>query len=236
MNIHVNGREISWLDDSENIAYVERTSKTRFIHRFSLNIYNAIDDTNMKIFETDEILRNLRVTQKGHIWINELDGTNEYLFNRKGKRLREYYNEKVLVFDHDLNLVRMNIDGSNREMIQSRGWRGELSGDERYIIYNFNGYLHKYTISTNGKNRLVWGNNGIWSPDDNYIIYEVTNEDGHSIHGSDLYIINSDGFNVKQLTFTAEIQEGNPSISPDGKKIAFTCYKTNAVYIADIEF
>ena len=52
-----------------------------------------------------------------------------------------------------------------------------------------------------------------WSPDGNQIVF---------VHNGDIWSIDAEGTNLTQLTNTAEIYEGTPCFSPDGKKIAYT--------------
>ncbi len=54
-------------------------------------------------------------------------------------------------------------------------------------------------------------------------------------YGSDIWIANNNGTNVKRLTSTAAV-ETNPYFSPDGKWIAFTSnrFGSNAVYIVSV--
>jgi Tol biopolymer transport system component len=60
-----------------------------------------------------------------------------------------------------------------------------------------------------------------WSPDGEWIVYQVTEDDGYEITASDLYAGRIDGSATVRLTDTSEALEMNPSWSPDGARIAF---------------
>ncbi len=60
-----------------------------------------------------------------------------------------------------------------------------------------------------------------WSPDSEWVVYQVTEDDGHVITASDLYASRVDGSATVRLTDTSEAFEMNPSWSPDGSRIAF---------------
>ncbi|MHA1211301.1 MAG: beta-propeller fold lactonase family protein [Candidatus Heimdallarchaeota archaeon] len=53
------------------------------------------------------------------------------------------------------------------------------------------------------------------------------------IHNSDIYIMNSDGFNTVNVTNTNDIAEMNPKISFDGKKILFQILEDSNIYLID---
>mgnify|MGYP003631376134 FL=1 len=55
-------------------------------------------------------------------------------------------------------------------------------------------------------------------------------------YGSDVWIANTNGTNLKRLTSTAAVEQ-NPYFSPDGKWIAFTSnrFGSNAVYVVSVE-
>ncbi|WP_347924833.1 PDZ domain-containing protein [Pontimicrobium sp. SW4] len=55
-------------------------------------------------------------------------------------------------------------------------------------------------------------------------------------YGSDIWIANINGTNVKRLTSTAAVEQ-NPYFSPDGKWVAFTSnrFGSNAVYVVSVE-
>ena len=75
----------------------------------------------------------------------------------------------------------------------------------------------KYLIWTSNLNggELTQLREGIypqWSPDGTKIIFE---------HKKEIWLINSDGTNLMQLTNTSDIYEGKPSFSGDGNKIVY---------------
>ena len=61
---------------------------------------------------------------------------------------------------------------------------------------------------------LRWEANPGWSPDGKKLAY-------HEGDIGDMYIVDADGSNFRQLTATAEIREFGPMWSPDGKTIAY---------------
>jgi Tol biopolymer transport system component len=73
-----------------------------------------------------------------------------------------------------------------------------------------------------------------WAPDSQYLIYMITQDDGHQLLASDLYVIRCDGREKTQLTFTDDKLEMNPSWSAGGKKIAFDVMHEGAIYVLEI--
>ena len=62
-----------------------------------------------------------------------------------------------------------------------------------------------------------------WSPDGTRIVF---------VRGFDLWIMNADGSNAVQRTFTQDAD--NPAWSPDGTRIAFTNYSYNSVFLMNL--
>ncbi|HKR66429.1 MAG TPA: S9 family peptidase [Thermoanaerobaculia bacterium] len=76
-----------------------------------------------------------------------------------------------------------------------------------------------------------------WSPDGTRIAYVLTKADlDRSAYDSDVWIVNADGTNDRQLTRAAS-SETHPQWSPDGKQLAFLSDRSgrNAIYIINVD-
>ena len=81
--------------------------------------------------------------------------------------------------------------------------------------------LYIYMRSTKTLRHIGPGTAPAWSPDSARVAYEVTEDDGHAIVASELYIYDLAHDRVAQLTTTDRIVERRPSFSPDGTSLAF---------------
>ncbi len=79
------------------------------------------------------------------------------------------------------------------------------------------------------------GYNPKWSADSKSLVYMITEDDGHTYTASDIFIINTDGTNKRNLTNTNDSIEMNPSISPDGKTIVYEAFDDGSIYLKNIE-
>lgn len=80
------------------------------------------------------------------------------------------------------------------------------------------------------------GERPVWSPDGNWIAFMVTEDDGHYMLGSDIYLVRPDGSQRTNLTRSPNLMEMNPNWSPDGAFIAYDEETTHAVYVARLEW
>lgn len=81
--------------------------------------------------------------------------------------------------------------------------------------------LHVYTRSTGVLRHVGPGTAPAWSPDSKRLVFEVTEDDGHAIVASDLYLYDVAADRVSVLTATDHAIERRPSISPDGARLAY---------------
>jgi Tol biopolymer transport system component len=93
-----------------------------------------------------------------------------------------------------------------------------------------------YVMNING-NELVdlgEGHRPQWAPDSQYLVYMITEDDGHQYLSSGIYSIKIDGTEKVRLTSTDNKLEMNPSWSPDGNKIAFDVMGEGAIYVIEL--
>jgi Tol biopolymer transport system component len=80
--------------------------------------------------------------------------------------------------------------------------------------------IHVVDVATGQVTHVGRGTAPAWSADGSWLIFERTEDDGHTIVASDLWTWRP-GRGAAQLTDTDDLVERRPSISPDGLTIAF---------------
>ncbi|MGN6110981.1 MAG: TolB family protein [Kofleriaceae bacterium] len=81
--------------------------------------------------------------------------------------------------------------------------------------------LHLYVRSTGALVHIGAGTHPAWSPDSRRVVFEVTEDDGHDVVASDLYLYDVATDRVSTLTATERTIERRPSFAPSGASIAF---------------
>jgi len=79
------------------------------------------------------------------------------------------------------------------------------------------------------------GTSPSFSPDGNQVVFQ--SDMGNAQGNFDLYIINSDGKNLRKLLDTPEVNDGNPRFSPDGSQLLFISERagTSELYIYNLD-
>jgi len=94
--------------------------------------------------------------------------------------------------------------------------------------------LYIYTRSTGSLVHVGRGTAPAWSPDSKRLAFERTEDDGHDILASDIYIYEVASARTAAVTATDRITERRPSFSPDGASIAYDDGE-GAVYVGRLE-
>jgi Tol biopolymer transport system component len=94
--------------------------------------------------------------------------------------------------------------------------------------------LYLYIRSTGTLRYIGPGTAPAWSPDSTRLAYEVTEDDGHAIVASDLYLYDVAADHAAPITATDRIVERRPSFSPDGSQIAFDD-NTGGIFVGRLE-
>ncbi len=126
---------------------------------------------------------------------------------------RTLYADNQIRVDRPDSPTPAKLEGTILNLVQSPDGRKiafELLGGDLLVA------------DVDGSNRIALGrgHRPAWSPDSRWIVFMVTEEDGHRITGSELAVAGLDG-RVDPLTHTAEIHEMNPSWSPTGDLVTY---------------
>lgn len=116
------------------------------------------------------------------------------------------------------------------------------SGKRRRYQWDFDPYMAIFEANTDGTGlkRLTDGKGyhaeGAYSPDGKSIVFCSNRDDEKSLQ---LYIMDSDGKNVRKLTNAPNCYNGGPFFSPDGKKVIFRSDRQKKdqlqLYVIDID-
>lgn len=230
---HAAGFGYEWSNDSRSI--LTRVAKFEGVKR-----YNAV-----KLFDVSEKTAKILSDYNSNMpdmpkW--SADNSSIFFYN-KGK-LEVYSSGKSTLSKNnpDNKEVFLNIDkiitGNiiKQEVTTLEPLKGQqylnlrLSPDRTKIVFEvYGGNLYIMNSDGSELTELGKGYRASWSPDSKYVVYMVTEDDGHQYTSSDLFIASADGSIKQQLTFSAEL-EMDPDWSPDGTRIIYTDDKEGAVF------
>lgn len=146
-----------------------------------------------------------------------------------------------------MDVIAANLDGSNpRQLTTERGYDAEcsFSPDGREIVFasDRDGNPDLYIMNADGSNlrRLTkkpgYDGGPFFSPDGTKVIYR---SDRHLNDRLQVFIINTDGTNERQLTRDCDVVNWAPYFLPDGKSFVFTTslhgHHNYEVYLMNID-
>jgi Tol biopolymer transport system component len=111
----------------------------------------------------------------------------------------------------------------------------EVSPDgDRVVFQGLTTGIYVYTRSTGSLVHLGAGTSPSWSPDGSRLVFELTEDDGHELSASDIYMYDLAASRMHRLTSTQSVIERRPSFSSDGTRIAFDD-NTGGIYVGRLE-
>ncbi|MBU4560954.1 tetratricopeptide repeat protein [bacterium] len=181
----------------------------------------------------------------GEIWVVDSDGTN----NRRLVKLDEYascsgplnwiLNSSKIIFDADTHIYIIGVDGTGRKILKeniTESCKTYLSSDGKKIAfqdnYEFEQKSNLWVMDANGQNvkclteNLKNREHGVfdvsWLSKTNKLIYTYGYIMGTVTFGGDLWLVNYDGTEKKELVKTYDVTSF--ASSPDGKRIIYVRY------------
>ena len=113
----------------------------------------------------------------------------------------------------------------------------EVSPDGRKLSFEiYGGNLFVMNIDGTDLVDLGKANRAKWSPDSQYVIAMVADDNGYEYTRSDIVALSVDGTQRVNLTETTDLLATNPDWSPTGNKIAFDNPKDGNIYVLSIEY
>jgi Tol biopolymer transport system component len=93
-----------------------------------------------------------------------------------------------------------------------------------------------FTVNTDGSGltNLGRGYRPQWSPDGEYLVYMISEDDGYNYTASDIYAVRYDGTGGVQLTDDVNRLFMNPAWSPDGSRIVMHEMNNGEIYLLEI--
>jgi Tol biopolymer transport system component len=234
------GFAFKWSSDSKSIL-------TRVAKYENLKRYNAV-----KIFENEsgeaKVLTDYKtimpylpdwVNDDAEVFLPTKDGVEVYSTGKLAKtnmlaaELSCYLKNDKIVVRNFLTGVEQTISPIENVNIINL----ITSPDKNRLAFEVvGGNLYSMNIDGSNLTDLGKGNRPRWSFDSRKIIYMIAEDDGHTFTASDIFCINADGTQKKNLTNTDDLIELNPCFAPDGKSFVFDVYNDGSIYLMNIEY
>ncbi len=152
--------------------------------------------------------------------------TEKNLVNLEGIQTRDSSAQNKFVWSEE-NEIWFALDGEKKQITHGEDmfYNPVLSPDSKWIVYEgLSTGLYVYNVANQQHTKLGAGNHPSWTPDSQSILFDVSQDNGHEILGSQIYMVTlQDSKWTDHVNLTRDIVQKaqNPSVSPDGKKVAF---------------
>ncbi len=146
--------------------------------------------------------------------------------------------QTVFVEDGKLQL-RNTGSTSSRTLFEEMGivTSYALSPDGETVVFSTSGqYLWIAEIADSKPQSLGKGLDPDWDPTGTWFTYMLTEDDGHSMLNSEIYIMASDGSQKINVTNTSQQVEMHPRWSPDGSWIVYDTESQGQLFIQQLEW
>jgi len=169
--------------------------------------------------------------------------------SHKGKKLKKSSARKAvqpIVKTNANQLLKQMVDEPQKVASQVKGleslsgyilFNPVLSPKGDQIVFQVGKGKGMFVCNADGSNLRSLGKGGraTWMPDGKFIVVTMTEDDGHTITKSELIVINVATGDQTKLLSSDKLIAYNPTISPNGKKIAFEDFTDGTIYVMDIQ-
>jgi Tol biopolymer transport system component len=233
------GYGFKWSSDSKSI--LSRVARYDGPRRF-----NSLKIFNVESGETEQISEELTNMPYLPEWI---PGNDRVILPQKdgikifqtGKEPFFLENESsIVVYSLHNKIVVKNTETSSEKVIEPLPGKQylnvSLSPDKSKIVFEeYGGNMFVVNIDGTNLTDLGIGYNPQWLYDNQHIIYMITEDDGHKYTASDIFMISINDLSRRNLTNTTEVIELNPSVSPNGKTLAYESFTDGAIYLMNLD-
>ena len=190
----------------------------------SIIAYNIFNSDKIVFIENETYLPGIPVwgADDGFIYMN--GGDQLKLISSKDQS-DERNISGFVVYAARNSIIQHNLENGNKKILfKGEGYILNLrqSPDGKKVVYEIaGGDLWVLDIETFEKTKLGIGHEPSWNPNSDKIAYMVTEDNGHVIISSEIFVINADGTGKINLTQTSDQLEMRPDWHPDGKWIIY---------------
>lgn len=233
------GFAMKWSNDSKSI--LSRVAKYEDAKRLNaVKVFNVDVNESIQLTEYRTRMEYLPEWSDGDSKvILPTKESYETFSSGKPKLLYKNNNGKNVLLKYDKIVTQ---DLTNNDFQNIKPFEGaqyinlSISPDKNKVVFKVvGGNMYVMNLDGTGLTDLGQGNQPRWSFDSKKIIYIIAEDDGQEYTASDIYVINTDGTNKRNLTNTKDLIEMNPALSPNGKTLVYDEYKSGKIYFTKFE-
>lgn len=229
------GWDFDWSPDSRKIAFrankIERRRKQTTIQ--------YVDIGSGKVTQLVDYDRDFSTPR----WVSDSDVA--FLHHEKYKQVAiasqtlsrpgaQKPKQNVCLFSSNGMLTKESENSINQlKPLEGNVFDVSYSPDASRILFKKQG-RQIFIMKKDGKNlkQIATGEMPNWDPSGKFVVYAVTKESAYQYISSDLFIVDADGRESKQITFTKDELEMRPHWSPNGRQIV--CDSDGQILLIDL--